>query len=151
MVWFGVVCLMWLGLVKLGLVWFGLVWFCLVWLGMVWHPWCSAQVPFLARTLFGFTDSQGTPGCPRERLSTNLFNVSSPCCLTLIWDVWTTQFFPSVIYLNPKVVQLFLSLFTISFSLLYIMFASSASFVIFSYCAWHNFLWEKHTNVISGC
>ena len=144
MVWFGVVCLMWLGLVKLDLVWFGLVWSCLVWLGMVWHPWCSAQVPFLAHTLFGFTDSQGTPGCPRERLSTNLFNVSSPCCLTLIWDVWEHKF--SFRHLFESTRYLIVCLWEyIVFSLFYIMFASSASFAIFSYCAWHNFLWEKKT------
>ena len=64
---------------------FGLA--CLTCLDLVWLVWrahASLKFRFLA-TLFGFAESLGRPLGLGRRLSTNLFRVPSPCCLTLIY------------------------------------------------------------------
>ena len=51
-----------------------------IWLSLVW---CSAHVPFLAHSVWLYGSPRETQR-PWESLSTNLFNVSSPACPTLI-------------------------------------------------------------------
>ena len=57
-----------------------LVEFGFIWLSLVW---CSAHVPFLAHSVWLYGSPRETQR-PWESLSTNLFNVSSPACPTLI-------------------------------------------------------------------
>ena len=57
-----------------------LVSFGFIWLSLVW---CSAHVPFLAHSVWLYGSPRETQR-PWESLSTNLFNVSSPACPTLI-------------------------------------------------------------------